>query len=57
MKKVEQIFHAALQIEDPEKRAAFVRCSCAGDEPLRREVEALLRADAAADKFFTPEPE
>src|SRR6266478_4822514 len=39
--RVEQIFHAALQVEES-RRAELVRQSCAGDEDLRREVESLL---------------
>src|SRR5260370_1257417 len=39
--QVEQIFHAALQVEES-RRGELVRQSCAGDEDLRREVESLL---------------
>jgi non-specific serine/threonine protein kinase/serine/threonine-protein kinase len=46
--RLNDVFHAALAI-DAEQRAAYLADVCAGDEPLRREVEALLRADARAD--------
>lgn len=39
--RVEEIFHAALQVEEG-RRGELVRQSCAGDEDLRREVESLL---------------
>ena len=39
--QVEQIFHAALQVEES-RRSELVRQSCAGDEDLRREVKSLL---------------
>ena len=39
--RVEQIFHAALQVEES-RRGELVRQSCAGDEDLRHEVESLL---------------
>jgi serine/threonine protein kinase len=40
---------AALEKPSPEERAAFLPQACAGDERLRRRVEALLRAHAEAD--------
>src|ERR1700680_3731524 len=39
--KKERVFHAALQAE-PDRRAAILQDSCAGDESIRREVESLL---------------
>ncbi len=42
--EIERIFDEALACADSE-RAAFVQAACAGDELLRREVEALLAAD------------
>jgi hypothetical protein len=38
------IFLAALAWDDPARRAAYLDAACAGDAPLRRRVEALLRA-------------
>src|SRR5436305_12825213 len=41
-----ELFAAALEKPTPEERAAYLAEACAGDEPLRRRVEALLRAHA-----------
>ena len=46
------IFDAALEIDDPDARRAFVEKSCAGDEPLRAAVEALLTSHEAAGSFL-----
>src|SRR5262245_61569542 len=43
-KQVESLYHAALERE-PLARTAFLEEACAGDESLRREVEALIAAD------------
>src|SRR5258708_7729403 len=48
--QVEQIFHAALQVEES-RRGELVRQSCAGDEDLRREVESLLAHHIEAGSF------
>src|SRR5712691_6637721 len=40
-RKVERLFHAALEREE-NQRAAYVAGACQGDEALRREVESLL---------------
>src|SRR6266446_3274266 len=40
-RQVEQVFHAALNVEES-RRGDLVRQLCAGDEDLRREVESLL---------------
>src|SRR5579863_236019 len=49
--QVEQIFHAALQV-DESRRGELVRQSCAGDEELRREVESLLAHHSEAGSFI-----
>src|SRR6266851_4791292 len=49
--QVEQIFHAALQVEE-RRRGELVRQSCAGDEDLRREVESLLAHHSEAGSFI-----
>src|SRR6266571_8713918 len=49
--RVEQIFHAALQMEESQ-RGEFVRQSCAGDEDLPREVESLLAHHRRAGSFI-----
>src|SRR5260370_257087 len=49
--RVEEIFHAALQVEEG-RRDELVRQSCAGDEDLRREVESLLAHHNEAGSFI-----
>src|SRR6266478_5047346 len=49
--QVEQIFHAALQVEES-RRGELVRQSCAGDEDLRYEVESLLAHHQNAGDFI-----
>src|ERR1700745_3731901 len=48
---VKELFGAALDL-DPEERAAFLASQCKGDLDLKREVEALLDADADAGSFL-----
>jgi serine/threonine protein kinase/dienelactone hydrolase len=43
--RVEEIFHEAAELA-PEARSAFLDQVCAGDQPLRKEVESLLAHDA-----------
>src|ERR1051325_1250452 len=43
-RQVKELFNAALE-HDREERLAFLETACAGDEELRREVDALLAAD------------
>ncbi len=50
---IERIFHAALE-RPVDERAAFLAESCAGDDTLRREVEALL--DQSSNTGFLEEP-
>ena len=42
-KPVGAIFDAAIELP-PERRGAYLQEACAGDDPLRRRVAALLRA-------------
>ncbi len=51
LRAIEAIFHAALDVE-PEQRDAFLGEQCAGDDSLRREVEALLAAYETAGNFI-----
>jgi predicted ATPase len=52
--RVKEVLYAALEREPP-ARASFLDEACAGDEPLRREVEALLAAhERAGDLLDTP---
>ena len=48
---VEEIFHAALECE-PSQLDAFLNEKCAGNETLRREVEALLALHRQAGSFI-----
>jgi tetratricopeptide (TPR) repeat protein len=47
--RLEHIVLAAMDIVDAAARAAFVATSCAGDDGLRAEVDALLRASESPD--------
>ena len=49
--RVEDICHAALE-RDAADRTSFVASACAGDEALRREVEALLAHADSAEGFL-----
>src|SRR2546428_483828 len=44
--RIEQLYHAARE-RGPDERATFLQQVCAGDEALRREVEALLSEEGA----------
>ncbi len=51
------IFAAALDRTDPADRTAFLAEACAGDEKLRRRVDALLKAHAEPDEVLdAPSP-
>ena len=47
-----EIFVAALQYDDLDKRAAYLREACGDDQPLRQRVEVLLRAHEKAGGFL-----
>jgi hypothetical protein len=49
------VFTEALKVPDQE-RAAFLEFVCAGDEILRRKVEALLRAHDRIGNFLEEPP-
>ncbi len=51
-RRIEEICHDALE-RTPDRRAAFVRDACAGDEVLRGEVESLLANQSRADALGT----
>src|SRR4051794_16503060 len=53
--KVEEIFYAALELEGPEARSAFLDRVC-GDPELRRRVERLLALDPEANDFLEAPP-
>jgi serine/threonine protein kinase len=50
----EIILHAALEIQEPQERAAYLDESCTGDPALREEVEALIAAHFADETFLEP---
>ncbi len=50
-KEIERLCQSALEIER-EKREAYLQEACAGDESLRKEVEALLANQSAAEGFM-----
>ena len=52
--KIEQIYNAAIELE-PDRREAWLAEACAGDESLRKEVEALLQSNSE-DGCFMKEP-
>ena len=50
-RRVEDIYHAALELE-PGQRRALLELQCAGDSDLRRQVESLLSYDGKAQNFI-----
>lgn len=50
-RRVQELFEAAADLR-PSQQAAYLATACAGDDELRREVEALLRSDAEAGSFI-----
>ena len=46
------IFLKAADLPSPGERAAFLAQACAGDDALRQQVEAMLKAHAAPDSFL-----
>jgi len=51
-KKAGEIFQDAIEIEDPAKREDYLENACEGDQKLRAEVEALLRAHEQAGDYL-----
>ena len=49
--QLDKLFHAAME-RAPEERAAFLYEACAGDEELRKNVEALISAHEKAGSFI-----
>jgi serine/threonine protein kinase/tetratricopeptide (TPR) repeat protein len=52
--RVQEIFHAALEIRAVEERDTYVSSSCGEDAELRAEVESLLRSHFAAGDYLEP---
>src|SRR5919202_1424579 len=50
-RQVDELFEQALE-RPPEARALFLDAAFAGDAPLRREVEEMLRFDERASEFI-----
>jgi serine/threonine protein kinase/tetratricopeptide (TPR) repeat protein len=51
-----ELFAAALEIDDPDRRAAYLDRACGGDHAMRARVEALLRAHEQAGSFLQAPP-
>jgi len=51
--ELKDILYSALEVEADE-RAEFLDEKCGGDDELRREVESLIKAHAAADRLESP---
>src|SRR4051812_4342467 len=49
--QLDELFHSALK-RKPEERTAFLDAACAGDECLRKQVEALLASHEEAASFI-----
>src|SRR5215813_15112699 len=49
--QIDQFLDAALELP-PDKRAAFLDEACAGDDALRKELDALLASDDGARSFL-----
>ena len=56
LKKIEEIYHAALVVL-PDEREAFFLEKCGADEDLRREIESLLSFESQADNFLDISPQ
>jgi hypothetical protein len=48
----ETIFEAALELDSPEKRNAYLDLACGTDSPLRQRIEQMLQAHDRADEFL-----
>jgi serine/threonine protein kinase/tetratricopeptide (TPR) repeat protein len=53
--KLKEIFHSARDLP-PGERDVFLTTACGGDDLLRKEIEALLESDRAADDFIADPP-
>ena len=55
LRKVEEIYHAALELP-PEERNTFLQASCAGDDALLREIDSLLAYEDSFDSLIDEPP-
>jgi serine/threonine protein kinase len=51
-RKMQEIFEAAIELENPAAVAPFLERACVGDVELRSEIEKLLRQDAEAETLM-----
>src|SRR5262249_57913476 len=51
-----ELFAAALEIDVPAERSAYLDRACGGDDALRARIEALLRAYERAGSFLAAPP-
>ncbi|HVF56602.1 MAG TPA: protein kinase [Pyrinomonadaceae bacterium] len=51
-RRIEELFHAALDCRGDAERDALLAEACAGDAPLREEIERLLAADKRSETFM-----
>lgn len=56
LKQIEEIYHAALEIQ-PGERESFFEKVCGADDQLRREVESLLAFEKTSDQLLDNSPE
>ncbi|MGI9056634.1 MAG: protein kinase domain-containing protein, partial [Pyrinomonadaceae bacterium] len=56
LKQIEEIYHAALEIQ-PGERESFFKKVCGADDQLRREVESLLAFEKTSDQLLDNSPE
>jgi eukaryotic-like serine/threonine-protein kinase len=54
--EIDAIFAAAIELDSPDERSAYVASACAGDEPMRQRVEDLVDAYFRAGKFLESRP-
>jgi serine/threonine protein kinase/tetratricopeptide (TPR) repeat protein len=50
--RLKEIFLAVFELPSPQEREAYLSAACGSDEELRRQVEALLQAQAVPDSFL-----
>src|SRR3981081_1016527 len=55
LERLKEIFHSARELQ-PGERDAFLTGACGSNEQLRREIEALLESDRAAEDFIADPP-
>ncbi len=55
LEQLKEIFHAARELPSSE-RGVFLSSACGNDEQLRKEIDALLESDRAADDFIASPP-